>query len=249
MTLRKTTISALAVFALAATSSLQAASPVPVGAEHGMVVSAHRLAGDAGVEVLQQGGNAVDAAIAVAYALAVTFPEAGNVGGGGFMTVRFADGRQTFLDFRETAPKAATATMYLDKAGKVIPRLSTRGYKAVGVPGTVAGLEMAREKFGTRPRAQLMAAAIKLARDGFEMDQGDATFLAEGAEDFAKDAPSAAIFLNGGKPWEKRDGGERSFRSGDDRRGGSFKPRDNGAPRAARPDGEASRKAEGGDGI
>ena len=204
MAFGKSAFTALAAFALA-TGSVQAASPVPVGTEHGMVVSAHRLASEAGVEVLQKGGNAVDAAIAVAYALAVTFPEAGNIGGGGFMTIRLADGRQTFLDFRETAPAAATAKMYLDKTGKVIPELSTRGYKAVGIPGTVAGLEMAREKFGTRPRAELMAAAIHLARDGFVMDQGDATFLAEGAQDFAKDAPSAAVFLKQGKPWEKGD--------------------------------------------
>lgn len=203
MTLRTTTIAAFAALSLVSGSSLQAASQVPVGAEHGMVVSAHRLASDAGVEVLKDGGNAVDAAIAVAYALAVTFPEAGNIGGGGFMTVRFADGRATFIDFRETAPAAATPTMYQDKAGKVIPLLSTRGHKAVGVPGTVAGLELARAKFGTLPRARLMASAISLARDGFVMDQGDATFLAEGAEDFAKDPASAAIFLDNGKPFEK----------------------------------------------
>ncbi len=203
MTLRNTAIAAFAALSLASATSLQAASQVPLGAEHGMVVSAHRLASDAGVEVLKDGGNAVDAAIAVAYALAVTFPEAGNIGGGGFMTVRFADGRTTFIDFRETAPAAATATMYQDKAGRVIPLLSTRGHKAVAVPGTVAGLELAREKFGTLPRARLMASAISLARDGFVMDQGDATFLAEGAEDFAKDPASAAIFLDAGKPWEK----------------------------------------------
>ncbi len=204
MAFGKTAITALAALSLGI-GSVKAASPVPVGAEHGMVVSAHHLASEAGVEVLQKGGNAVDAAIAVAYALAVTFPEAGNIGGGGFMTIRLADGRQTFLDFRETAPAAATAAMYRDKAGNVIPELSTRGYKAVGIPGTVAGLEMAREKYGTRPRVELMAAAIGLARDGFVMDQGDATFLAEGAEDFAKDAPSAAVFLHQGKPWEKGD--------------------------------------------
>lgn len=203
MTLRNTAIAAFAALSLVSATSLQAASQVPVGAEHGMVVSAHRLASDAGVEVLKDGGNAVDAAIAVAYALAVTFPEAGNIGGGGFMTVRFADGRTTFIDFRETAPAAATATMYQDKVGRVIPLLSTRGHKAVAVPGTVAGLELAREKFGTLPRARLMASAISLARDGFVMDQGDATFLAEGAEDFAKDPASAAIFLDNGKPWEK----------------------------------------------
>jgi gamma-glutamyltranspeptidase/glutathione hydrolase len=207
MTLRKTAITALAALSLISAASLPgpllAASQVPVGAEHGMVVSAHRLASDAGVDVLKEGGNAVDAAIAVAYALAVTFPEAGNIGGGGFMTVRLADGRTSFIDFRETAPAAATPTMYQDKAGKVIPLLSTRGHKAVGVPGTVAGLELAREKFGTLPRARLMASAISLARDGFVMDQGDATFLAEGAEDFAKDPASAAVFLDNGKPFEK----------------------------------------------
>jgi len=203
MALRKTATAALAALSLISGTSLQAASQVPVGAEHGMVVSAHHLASDAGVEVLKEGGNAVDAAVAVAYALAVTFSEAGNLGGGGFMTVRFADGRTTFIDFRETAPAAATPTMYLDKAGKVIPQLSTRGHLAVAVPGTVAGLELAREKFGTLPRARLMAPAISLARDGFVMDQGDAGFLAEGAEDFAKDPASAAIFLDGGKPFAK----------------------------------------------
>ena len=198
------TLTVLAALVLG-TVTAEAASPVPIGAEHGMVVSAHRLASDTGVNILRKGGNAVDAAIAVAYALAVTFPEAGNIGGGGFMTIRLADGRQTFIDFRETAPQAATANMYLDAAGNVIPLLSTRGYLAVGIPGTVAGLELARAKYGTRPRAALMASAIRLARDGFVLDQGDASFLNEGATDFAKDAPSAAIFLNRGKPWQKGD--------------------------------------------
>jgi gamma-glutamyltranspeptidase / glutathione hydrolase len=202
MQLYKVALTALAVFSL---QIAEAASPVPVGAEHGMVVSAHRLASDTGVDVLRKGGNAVDAAIAVAYALAVTFPEAGNLGGGGFMTIRLADGRQSFIDFRETAPQAATANMYLDAAGNVIPGLSTRGYRAVGIPGTVAGLELARAKYGTRPRAALMASAIRLARDGFVLDQGDASFLNVGAADFAKDAASATIFLNHGKPWQKGD--------------------------------------------
>lgn len=183
-------------------SQVQAAAPAPVAAEHGMVVSAHRLASQAGIDVLKSGGNAVDAAVAVAYALAVTFPEAGNIGGGGFMTIRMADGRTSFIDFREMAPGKASATMYQDKAGNVIPLLSTRGHLAVGIPGTVAGLELARTKYGTRGRAPLMAAAIALASKGFVLDQGDADMLAEGGGDFAKDPASAAVFLNHGKPWQ-----------------------------------------------
>ena len=199
-----------AALAIASTLGLalhpvEAASPAPIGTEHGMVVSAHRLATDAGVQVLRQGGNAIDAAIAVAYTLSVTFPEAGNIGGGGFMTIRLSNGRTTFIDFRETAPRAATATLFQDAQGNVVAGLSTRGYKAVGVPGTVAGLELARTKYGSRSRAVLMATAIGLARDGFVLDQGDADFLATGSADFAKDSPSAAIFLNHDKPRRKGD--------------------------------------------
>ena len=193
---------AAAALALAPITTALAASPTPVGTEHGMVVSAHRLASKAGVDVLKSGGNAVDAAIAVAYALAVTFPEAGNLGGGGFMTIRFHDGRTAFIDFRETAPAAASATMYLGANGDPVPERSRRGYLAVGVPGTVAGLELARIRYGTRPRAGLMASAIRLARDGFVLDQGDADMLAEAADEFRKDAPSAAIFLDHGEPWK-----------------------------------------------
>lgn len=181
------------------------ASPTPIGTEHGMVVSAHRLASKAGVDVLKAGGNAVDAAVAVAYALAVTFPEAGNLGGGGFMTIRLHDGRTAFIDFRETAPHAATATMFLDADGHPVPERSRRGYLSVGVPGTVAGLELARTRFGSRSRATLMASAIHLARDGFVLDQGDADMLASAADEFRKDPPSAAIFLNHGKPWQAGD--------------------------------------------
>ena len=135
-----------ATLALTCAVPVQAASPTPVGAEHGMVVSAHRLASKAGIDVLKAGGNAIDAAITVGYALAVTFPEAGNLGGGGFMTIRFHDGRTAFIDFREAAPGAATATMYQDANGSPVPALSRRGYLAVGVPGTVSGLELARTK-------------------------------------------------------------------------------------------------------
>jgi len=191
-----------AAFALAWATISSAASPTPAGAEHGMVVSAHQLASKAGIDVLKAGGNAVDAAVAVGYALAVTFPEAGNLGGGGFVTVRFHDGRTAFIDFRETAPGAATATMFQDANGNPVPERSRRGYLAVGVPGTVAGLELARVRYGTRSRASLMQSAIRLARDGFVLDQGDADMLADAAEEFRKDPPSAAIFLNRGQPWK-----------------------------------------------
>lgn len=202
MRLMKITTTVVTALALTGSQLLQAAAPPPTGAAHGMVVSAHRLASQAGIDVLKQGGNAVDAAVAVAYALAVTFPEAGNIGGGGFMTIRLANGSTRFIDFRETAPGKAHPGMYQDKDGNVIPGLSTRGHLAAGVPGTVAGLELARSKYGTLPRAPLMAAAISLARDGFVLDQGDADFLAEGAADFARDPASAAIYLDHGKPWK-----------------------------------------------
>jgi gamma-glutamyltranspeptidase/glutathione hydrolase len=189
------------VLLVLAAGAAEAASPAPQGAERGMVVSAHRLASEIGVAELRSGGNAVDAAIATAYALAVTFPEAGNLGGGGFMLIRMADGRETFVDFRETAPAAATRTMFLDESGAPVPLLSTRGYLSAGIPGTVAGLELARAAYGTRPRAKLVGPAIELAARGFVLDQGDAEFLAEGEVDFLKDAPASAIFLKNGKPY------------------------------------------------
>src|SRR5438874_9232676 len=141
----------------------RAASVAPIAAENGMVVSAQHLATMVGVDVLKRGGNAVDAAVAVGYALAVVYPAAGNLGGGGFMTIQLADGRKTFLDFREMAPKGATPNMYLDSAGNVIKGASTKGHLAVGVPGSVAGLEYAREKYGTRSRGTLIAPAIAFA--------------------------------------------------------------------------------------
>ena len=190
-----------AVLALAAGAS-QAASQAPVAAEHGMVVSAQHLASKVGVDVLQRGGNAVDAAVAVGYALAVVYPAAGNLGGGGFMTVQLADGRKTFLDFREKAPLAATANMYLDKDGNVIKGLSTNGHLAVGVPGTVSGMEYAREKYGTKKRAELIAPSIQLAEKGFALEQGDIDMLWTSTADFQKDPVSGAIFLNKGEPFQ-----------------------------------------------
>ncbi|MDW5316041.1 gamma-glutamyltransferase [Rhizobium sp. PL01] len=172
-----------------------AASPEPVRAEHGMVVTAQHLASDVGIEVLKKGGNAVDAAVAVGYALAVVYPTAGNIGGGGFMTIRLKDGKTTFLDFRERAPLAATKSMYLDGKGEIVKGASTAGYLAVGVPGSVMGLETAREKYGTLPREQLLAPAIRFAKDGFMLDQGDIASLQNGAKKLSQDKAAAAIFL------------------------------------------------------
>ncbi|WP_257624701.1 gamma-glutamyltransferase [Variovorax boronicumulans] len=166
-----------------------------------MVVTAQHLASQVGVDVLRKGGNAVDAAVAVGYALAVVYPAAGNLGGGGFMTLQLADGRKTFLDFREKAPLAATANMYLDKEGNVIKGLSTNGHLAVGVPGTVSGMEYAREKYGTLSRAALIAPSIALAEKGFALDQGDIDMFQTATADFQKDPVSGAIFLNKGQPF------------------------------------------------
>lgn len=176
-------------------AGLHAASRAPVAAENGMVVSAQHLASKVGVDVLKKGGNAVDAAVAVGYALAVVYPAAGNLGGGGFMLVQMADGRKDFLDFRETAPLAATANMYQDKDGNVVPKLSTHGHLAVGVPGTVAGMEMARELYGTMPRKALIAPSVALAEKGWVLERGDADLLKGVADDLVKDPAAKAIFI------------------------------------------------------
>ncbi|MHC2250345.1 gamma-glutamyltranspeptidase/glutathione hydrolase [Bradyrhizobium embrapense] len=195
-------VAAIVAIGVTASAPGYAASVAPVAAENGMVVSAQHLATQVGIEVLKRGGNAVDAAVAVGYALAVAYPAAGNLGGGGFMTIQLADGRKTFLDFRETAPKGATANMYLDKDGNVIPGLSTKGHLAVGVPGSVAGMEYAREKYGTMKRADVIAPALQLAEDGFVLDQGDVSMLETSTKDFQDDPASGAIFLNNGKPFQ-----------------------------------------------
>ncbi len=172
-----------------------AASMAPVAAENGMVVTAQHLASEVGVDVLRRGGNAVDAAVAVGYALAVVYPAAGNLGGGGFMTLQLADGRKTFLDFREKAPLAASANMYLDAAGNVIKGSTTTGHLAVAVPGTVSGLETALAKYGTMKRADLIAPAIKFAEQGFVLDAGDAEMFATATKAFKVDPATRAIFL------------------------------------------------------
>lgn len=192
-------------FALLQAPVAYAAAPAPVAGSGGMVVTAQHLASDVGADILRKGGNAIDAAVAVGYALAVVYPQAGNIGGGGFMTVRLADGRSTFLDFREKAPLAATAGMFQDAGGNLVPGLSTDSWKAVAVPGTVMGLETARVRYGTMSRAALMQPAIKLAREGYVLGQGDAGIMAIEAERLDDDPAMRAIFLPAGKPLTKGD--------------------------------------------
>src|SRR5579872_1822533 len=146
---------------------LQLTALQPVRARHAMVV-AQEYAAEVGVAVLEKGGNAVDAAVAVGFALAVTYPYAGNLGGGGFMLVRFADGRSTFIDFRERAPEKASRDMYLDAQGNPT-RESLDGWRSVGVPGSVRGFELAQAKYGSKKWAELIAPAIALASKGFPL--------------------------------------------------------------------------------
>ena len=173
----------------------------PVTAKHGMVVSAQHLATLVGLDILKQGGNAIDAAVAVGYAEAVVHPCCGNIGGGGFMTIHFRDGRNVFLDFREKAPLKATPTMFQDAKGNLVPGLSTDTWLGVGVPGTVMGLDEALKKYGTMPLQQVIAPAIKLAKQGYVLEQGDVDILDDSVKDFAKHPNVAAIFLDHGKPY------------------------------------------------
>lgn len=180
---------------LAAPTSAGPLAAGAVEAEHGLVVSAHRLASEAGMRVLEAGGNAIDAAVVVGYALAVVDPCCGNIGGGGFMTIHLADGRETFINFRETAPAAARPGMYLDGSGKPIDELSRYGYRAAAVPGTVMGLERAAAEYGRLPRRALLAPAIALARDGFVLTKADTDILDGKADRFGQDPGAAKIFL------------------------------------------------------
>src|SRR5260221_1395887 len=168
----------------------------PVRARHGMVAAREAHATDIGVAVLEAGGNAIDAAVAVGFALAVTHPSAGNLGGGGFLLARFADGRTTFLDFRERAPASASRNMYLDAAGKATQD-SLVGYRASGVPGMVKGLEFAHRKYGRKAWAELVARAVALAAKGFPVSFRLANSL-EANERLPQFEESKRIFLKGG---------------------------------------------------
>lgn len=160
-----------------------------------MVVTSQHLASQVGVDILKLGGNAIDAAVAVGYAQAVVNPCCGNIGGGGFMTVHLAEGTDTFINFRETAPAAASANMYLDAEGNVKKGASLYGYLAAGVPGTVLGMETARQKYGKLSREQVMGPAIKLAREGFVLTRADTDILDTTVARFKQDPESAKIFL------------------------------------------------------
>ena len=175
-------------------------STEPVHAQHGIVVSVHELASRAGVEMMKAGGNAIDAAVATGFALAVVHPAAGNLGGGGFMLVRMADGGTHFIDYREKAPAAATRDMYLDAHGNVIEGASEIGYKAIGVPGSVAGMVYAEQKYGKLTLKQVMAPAIKLARDGFALSWGEARDFQD--EYLAKFPESRRVFQRDGNYYQ-----------------------------------------------
>ena len=180
-----------------------------VRASHGMVATDEQLGSQAGVEILKRGGNAVDAAVAVAFALNVVEPSAGNIGGGGFMLVRLADGRSTFFDYREIAPAKATRNMYIGPDGKLIPNddvtSSVIGYRSVAVPGTVAGLELALRTYGTMKLADVMEPAIRLAEGGFPVSESLAREFADAKNDFEKFPLSRHIFLNDGKMFHAGD--------------------------------------------
>ena len=169
-----------------------------------MVVSSQHIASEVGAQILRAGGNAIDAAVAVGYALAVTYPCCGNLGGGGFMVIRLADGSESFIDFRETAPLAATEDMYLDEEGNIIKGLSTKGYLAVGVPGTVKGLEYALTKYGTMSREQVLAPSIKIAKEGFTLQQGDVDIFEAGKRRLSQ-SNVAEIFLKNDQVYQSGD--------------------------------------------
>ena len=182
-------------------SATAVAATEPVHAPHAIVVSVHELGSRAGVEVMHAGGNAIDAAVATGFALAVVHPQAGNLGGGGFMLIRMADGRVHFIDYREKAAAAATANMYLDAQGNVIENASVVGYKSIGVPGSVAGMVYAEKQYGSLTLAQVMAPAIKLAQDGYALAWQDARDLRD--KDLAKFSESRRIFQRDGNYYKQ----------------------------------------------
>jgi len=189
---------ALAVLA----SVVSALCFTPLAGRHGMVASSEPIASEVGVEVLREGGNAVDAAVAVGFALAVTHPVAGNIGGGGFMLIRLASGESVVMDYREAAPVAATRNMYVDSSGELIPHASTVGALSAGVPGAVAGLALAEEKYGKLGMARVIAPAVRLARDGFAVSYNLSESLRQDGDRLSKFDASRRVFLREGRYYE-----------------------------------------------
>jgi gamma-glutamyltranspeptidase / glutathione hydrolase len=209
----KKTVSALLCFALlvsftatpsqlSPSPSTHAASRPPVRGKHGMVSSVSEIASQVGVDVLKRGGNAVDAAVAVGLALAVVWPSAGNLGGGGFMVIRQANGKATAIDYREMAPAAAHRNVYLDDKGEYIDESSTYGHAAAGVPGTVAGLAYALEKYGTMKWAEVAGPARRLAAEGFPVWHQLERSLKGASEKLSRHPETKRVFLRDGKPYE-----------------------------------------------
>lgn len=208
---RARSLGALLATALVASCAAPPVTPVaapgtadlaPIRAANGVVVSANKLASEVGASVLRAGGNAVDAAIATGFALAVTHPTAGNIGGGGFMVVRWPDGRTTAIDFREKAPAAAHPRMFLDENGEYSRETHHNSHSAVGVPGTVAGFAYAHDKYGTTEWSSLVHPAVKLADDGFEVTPNLARSLEGALRSMQRYPASVAAYSNNGVPWK-----------------------------------------------
>jgi gamma-glutamyltranspeptidase / glutathione hydrolase len=189
-----------AIFSIFSINTI-AEAPDPVRSRNGMVVSASELASKVGLLILRKGGNAIDAAVATGFALAVTYPSAGNLGGGGFMVIHLKDGRNVAIDYREKAPLAAYRDMYLDDAGNFLMELSTRGATASGVPGSVAGLIYALENYGTMTLAEVLQPAINLAQDGFQLDYSLARSIQFALRSMDEYESSMKIFSNNGIPY------------------------------------------------
>ncbi len=201
----KKSIFAIVVLLLFIITMLNSASKKPVKAFNGMVVSSDSLATKVGIEILKKGGNAVDAAVAVGFALAVTYPQAGNIGGGGFMVIRMANGETITIDYREKAPLKAHEDMFLDEEGNFNPEKSQIGYLSVGVPGSVAGLLLALEKYGTMSRKEVLNPAIKLAEKGFIVNEGLANAFKNAFEHFKKFPSTMKYFSKNGEPYKEGD--------------------------------------------
>lgn len=179
--------------------------PQPVSADNGMVVSSSSYASKVGVEILKKGGNAIDAAVAVGFALAVTYPYAGNIGGGGFMVIHLADGKNTTIDFREKAPLSAFTEMYLNENGEFVPELSQQGTTSAGVPGSVAGLIYALENYGTLSLSEVIQPAIDLAKNGWGLERRDSIYFSNNFPLFEKYPSSKKIFTKNGEPFSVGD--------------------------------------------